>query len=42
MAFCSEVRKHSGITAAKAGQNAYEFVRAFPIDKEKAHREQTI
>ncbi len=39
MAVCPETKKFYGITVDEVRRNAYKFVWAFPIDKEKAHRE---
>lgn len=39
MAMCPEARKPYGITVDKGDGNNYVFHWAFPIDKEKAHRE---
>lgn len=39
MAVCPESKKYYGITVDEVRRNAYKFVWAFPIDKEKAHRE---
>ena len=39
LAVCPETKKTYGITVDKAGSNHYVFHWAFPIDKDKAHRE---
>lgn len=39
MAVCPEAKKYYGITVDYLRKGAYKFVWAFPIDKEKAHRE---
>lgn len=39
MAVGPETKKYFGITVDEVERNAYKFVWAFPIDKEKAHME---
>lgn len=39
LAFCPETKKYFGITVDEICDNAYKFVWAFPIDKEKAQKE---
>lgn len=39
MAYCPEAKKHYGITVDYVGDNAFKFVWAFKIDRDKARRE---